>query len=142
MRALPLLLVVAVACGGGGGTNDGDGGGDDDGTGDGGGGDGGPDVDGPPPTATLPERLTVSTITTPAGVMAGVSNWRIWGTSSLRIAPVFTIPYADCGTLVGYTTGTSTPTARVARLNAQDQLVTTYDLGAFELRGLAAEPDG
>jgi hypothetical protein len=140
MRALPLLLIMAVACGGGGGTNDGDGGGgDDDGTTDG---DGGPDVDGPPPAATLPERLTVSTIATPAGVMAGDSNWRIWGTSSLRVAPVFTIPYADCGTLVGYTTGTSAPTARVARLNAQDGLVTTYDLGAFELRGLAAEPDG
>ena len=84
MRALPLLLSVAVACGGGG-TNDGDGGGgDDDGSTDG---DGGPTVDGPPPTATLPERITVATITTPAGVMAGVSNWRIWGTSSLRVAP-------------------------------------------------------
>jgi hypothetical protein len=140
MRALPLLLVVAVACGGGDATNDGDGGGgDDDGTT---AGDGGPDVDGPPPAATLPERLTVATITAPAGVMAGDSNWRIWGTSSLRVSPVFTVPYADCGTLVGYTTGTSAPTARVARLNAQDGLVTTYDLGAFELRGLAAEPDG
>ena len=74
--------------------------------------------------------------------MAGDSNWRIWGRSSLRVAPVFTVPYTGCSTLVGYTTGTSTPTARVAQLDANDQLVMTHDLGAFELRGLAAEPDG
>ena len=57
--------------------------------------------------------------------------------------PVYTIPFADCGTLVGYTTGTAAaPHARVARLDAGDQLVATYDLGAFALRGLAAEADG
>lgn len=145
MRAITGVLLLLVACGGGGGgSDDGDGGGsgDGDGGGSGDGDGGGPVVDGPPPEATLPERLSVTTVATPAGVMAGDSNWRIWGRSSLRVAPVFTVPYADCGTLVGYTTGTTTPTARVARLDAQDQLVTTYDLGAFELRGLAAEPDG
>ncbi|HUQ02039.1 MAG TPA: hypothetical protein VM261_06050 [Kofleriaceae bacterium] len=146
MRALLTTCLFVAACGGGGGTNDGDGGGSGDGDGGGtGDGDGGGNVDAPP-AATLDERLTVSTIVTPAGVMAGDSNWRIWGRSSLRVAPVFTQPYADCGTLVGFTTtsgtGTTTPTARVARLNAQDGLVTTHDLGAFELRGLAVEPDG
>ncbi len=96
-----------------------------------------------PATAPLPDRLVVSSITAPAGVIPGVSNWRIWGTGNLRVGPVFTVPFADCGTLVGYTTGTTAaPTARVARINAMDQLVTTYDLGAFTLRGLAAEPDG
>lgn len=133
---LRLCLVGLAACGGGGG-GDGDGG--DDVVGDGG------DLpDGPPPGTPLADRITVTTIPVPAGqgVMAGRSNWRIWGTGSLRVAPVFTVPLADCGTLVGYTTGASTPTARVARLDASDALVTTHDLGAFELRGLAAEPDG
>ena len=97
----------------------------------------------PPMSTPLDQRLVVTNIMAPAGVIPGVSNWRIWGTSSLRIGPVYTVPFADCGTLVGYTTGTTTnPRARVARLNAQDQLVTTYDLGAFTLRGLAAEPTG
>ena len=97
----------------------------------------------PPMSTPLQDRLVVTNITTPAGVIPGVSNWRIWGTSSLRIGPVYTVPFAECGTLVGYTTGTTAnPRARVARLNAMDQLVTTYDLGAFTLRGLAAEPDG
>lgn len=96
-----------------------------------------------PLSAPLQDRLVVASITAPAGVIAGVSNWRIWGSSSLRVGPVYTVPFADCGTLVGYTTGsTSAPRARVTRLSAQDQLVTTYDLGAFTLRGLAAEPDG
>ncbi len=94
-------------------------------------------------TAPLPDRLVVASITTPAGVIPGVSNWRIWGTASLRVGPVYTVPLADCSTLVGYTTGTvAAPTARVAVLDATDQLVTTHDLGAFTLRGLAAEPDG
>ncbi len=137
MRLALALTVFAFGCGGGGG------GGGGDGDGGGGDGDGGPVIDGPPPTATLPERLAVSTVEAPAEVKAGVSNWRIWGRSSLRVAPVFTVPYADCGTLVGYTTGTAgAPRARVARLDASDQLVTTHDLGAYELRGLAAEPDG
>lgn len=99
------------------------------------------------PSASTPldQRLTSVNITAPAGVMAGGSNWRIWGaySNTLAIAPTFTVPYADCGTLVGYTTGTAaSPRARVARLDATDALVTTYDLGAFVLRGLAAEPDG
>lgn len=98
--------------------------------------------DGPPPGTPLGQRLTVKTVSAAAGVMAGDSNWRIWGQSSLRVAPVFTVPYGDCGTLIGYTTGGASPSAHVARLDANDALVATYDLGAFELRGLAAEPDG
>ncbi len=137
MKRLATIFVLAAACNGTiGGV------GDDDGDDDGSHPDGGPDVDAPPPAATLPERLTVTTIAAPAGVMAGDNNWRIWGSSSLRVAPVFTVPLVSCGTLVGYTTGTNAPTARVARLAADDTLVTTHDLGAFELRGLAAEPDG
>lgn len=97
----------------------------------------------PPPGTALADRLQVASVTAPAGVIPGTSNFRIWGSSSLVVGPVYTVPYADCGTLVGYTTGSiASPRARVARLNAQDQLVTTYDLGAFTVRGLAAEPDG
>jgi hypothetical protein len=97
----------------------------------------------PPPGTALTDRLTVSSVTAAATPLAGDSNYRIWGSSSLRVAPVFTIPFADCGTLVGYTTGTSAaPRARVARLDAGDQLVTTCDLGQYVLRGLAGEPDG
>ncbi len=97
----------------------------------------------PPPGTALPDRLQVSTVTAVAGVIPGVSNYRIWGPSNLGVGPVYTVPYADCGTLVGYTTGTTAaPRARVARLDAADKLITTYDLGAFTLRGLAAEPDG
>ena len=127
------VMILLVACGGSNG-----GGGDDVHPGDG----GGVDPDAPPPGTPLDQRITVSVIATPAGVMGGDSNWRIWGTGSLRVSPTFTVPFADCGTLVGYTTGTSTPNARVARLDPTDNLVTTFDLGAFELRGLAAEPDG
>jgi hypothetical protein len=138
------LLVLVTACGGGGGANDGDGGGTGDGDGGGGNDDGGGGgTDATPPATILRDRLSVATVAAPAGVKAGVSNWRIWGRSSLRVAPVFTVPYSDCETLVGYTTGTAAaPTARVARLNAQYALTITYDLGPFELRGLAAEPDG
>ncbi len=101
-----------------------------------------PTIDGPPPGTALADRLTVSTIATPAGVLPGRATWRVWGRGDLVVSPVFTVPYADCGTLVGYTTGTSAPTARVARLDAADGLVTTFDLGRYELRGLAAEPGG
>jgi hypothetical protein len=142
MRALRrtciFVLVVAIAaCGGGGGNGDGPPGDDAP-----------PRIDGPPPADAPPagtplvDRITVASVTTPAGALAGDSNWRIWGTGSLRVAPVFTVPHVGCGTLVGYTTGGGTTTARVARLDAQDQLITTYDLGPYILRGLAAEPDG
>jgi hypothetical protein len=100
-------------------------------------------------TGSLLDRIGVSTVTIAAGVKPGRSNWRIWGTASLNIAPVYTVPLANCGTLVCFTTGTAdtrttpgTSHAYVARLDANDQLVTTHDLGAFECRGLAAEPDG
>lgn len=97
----------------------------------------------PPPGSALPDRLKVATVTTPAGVIPGTNNYRVWGSASLVVGPVYTVPYADCGTLVGYTTGTiSAPRARVARLDAQDQLVATHDLGPYTLRGLAAEPTG
>ncbi len=92
----------------------------------------------------LDERLHVSTSTTPEGVQEGVRNWRIWDRGDLVVAPVFTVPLANCGTLVGYTTeagGVLTP--RVAYLDDSDALVTTVDLtSGFECRGLAAEPDG
>ncbi len=133
MRTLLALSLAVAACGGSNGA-----GGDDSHPN----GDSGVAVDGPPPGTPLGQRLGVKTVATPAGVMAGTSAWRIWGQGSLRISQVFTVPYADCGTLVGYTTGTATPNARVTRLDANDALVATYDLGAFELRGLAAEPDG
>lgn len=104
----------------------------------------GSDTDCPPPPGTpLADRIKVNTVTAPAGVIPGISNYRIWGSSNLGVGPVYTVPYGDCGTLVGYTTGSvATPRARVARLNAQDGLVTTYDLGPYTLRGLAAESDG
>jgi hypothetical protein len=78
------------------------------------------------------------------GVKAGVNNWRIWGTKPLVIAPVFTVPLADCSTLVGFTTGSgANVTARVALFDASDKFVKSTKLAdARELRGLAAEPDG
>jgi hypothetical protein len=150
------LSLLAAACtgqigGGGGGRDDGGASGSDGGTSV----DGGlPDAftadafvaDAAAPETPLTDRLAVVTIATPDGVLAGDSSWRIWGSASLRVSPVFTVPFADCGTLVGFTTGTGTgtraPTARVARLDASDALVATYDLGPYVLRGLAAEPDG
>ncbi|HET9953338.1 MAG TPA: hypothetical protein VFQ61_02480 [Polyangiaceae bacterium] len=91
----------------------------------------------------IADQLSSVEVTTPEGVRAGVRNWRVWASTSLNIAPVFTTPLANCGTLVCYTTGSgSTRRARVTRLDAQDKLVETYDLGAYECRGLAAEPDG
>ena len=127
MRVLACALLVA--CGSSGSS-----------TTDGKGGDGKPMGDAPPPATPLDQRLTVSTVSAPGGVKAGDSSWRIWGTGSLDIAPVYTVPYADCGTLVGYTTGTAS--AHVARLDASDHLKATYDLGNYVVRGVAAEPDG
>src|SRR5688572_2864284 len=118
MRTRALLACLWLAACGGGNGGDGDGGGDDVT------GDGGDLPDGPPPGTPLTDRISVTTIPAPAGVMVGRSNWRIWGTGSLRVAPVFTVPLADCGTLVGYTTGDGAPTARVAHLDAGDDLVT------------------
>jgi hypothetical protein len=93
------------------------------------------------------DHITTSSITTPEGVKPAWTNYRIWGRSSLAVAPVFTVPLANCGTLVCYTTGTGsgasgTRTTRVAVLDANDQLVRTLSLGAYECRGMAAEPDG
>ena len=133
MRKAILAIGLAAACGG----NGGGGGG-----GDGGGGDGGVRPDGPPPGTPLGQRLTVTTVTAPGGVMAGDSSFRIWGQGSLRIAPVYVTPNSECGTLIGYTTGTTTPTAHVAYLGVDDNYMTTFDLGPYELRGLASEDGG
>ncbi len=114
--------------------------------GDGAGGDAGSSAGGPAggaPSGPIGDRLGVKDVAAAAGVKGGVRNYRIWGAETLRVAPVFTVPLTNCGTLVGYTTGSNdAPTARVARLDANDDLLDTLDLGAFELRGLAAEPDG
>lgn len=95
-------------------------------------------------TGSLPDRLSTSDVTVPAGVKAGVSNWRVWASTKLKVAPVFTTPLANCGTLVCYTSGTaSAPNARVVKLDAADHAAGALDLGAgLECRGLAAEPDG
>jgi hypothetical protein len=98
-------------------------------------------------TCDLASQLITASLTAPEGAKPGVSNWRVWVRGSLNVAPVFTVPLANCGTLVCYTTGTllgssGTRTARVAYIDANDKLVTTYNLGAYECRGLAAEPDG
>src|SRR5439155_24095341 len=104
MRTVACLLALA-ACGSSNPT-----------TGDGppGGGDGKPNGDGqstgdaPPASTPLDQRITTSTISAPGGVKAGDGNDRIWGFGSLRIAPVYTVPFADCGTLVGYSGRTAT----------------------------------
>ena len=93
--------------------------------------------------ASLADRVSVSQVTVPEGVKAGVANWRIWGLGPLGVAPVFIAPRSDCTSLVCYTVGSGgAPQARVAHLDADDQLVEVYELGAFECRGLAVEPDG
>lgn len=98
------------------------------------------------PVGGLPllDRVSTTTVTTPAGVMEGVQVWRVWGRGHLNVAPVFTAPLASCGTLVCYTTGTEdSPNARVAVVDAEGALTESFDLGAgLECRGLAAEPDG
>jgi hypothetical protein len=96
------------------------------------------------PGGPLADRIVTSDVTTPAGVKPGVRNYRIWASVMLRVAPVYTAPLANCGTLICYTTGTAAaPNARVVRLDAADKLAGSVDLGAgFECRGIAAEPDG
>jgi hypothetical protein len=93
---------------------------------------------------TLLDRLGTSEVRLPAGIKPGVRNWRIFTQSMLKVAPLFTVPLANCGTLIGLTTGSAmAPNARVVRLDENDAVVATLDLGAMlELRGLAAEPDG
>lgn len=93
---------------------------------------------------TLSERIDTSTLALPAGIKPGVRNYRVFSQPMFKVAPLFTVPLADCGTLIGLTTNTvSTPHAYALRLDANDKVVATLDLGAIlELRGLAAEPDG
>jgi hypothetical protein len=97
-----------------------------------------------PAGTPLLDRVEVREVTVPEGVKAGVSSWRVWGRGSLNVAPVFSVPMANCGTLVCFTTeGANGQTARVARLDASDALVQTHDLGTgVECRGLAVEADG
>jgi hypothetical protein len=100
-----------------------------------------------PPAGALLGRIVTSDVTVPAGVKPGDDNFRIWGQSNLKVAPVYTVPLANCGSLVCFTAGTKDSTsgpskAYVAVLDASDKLVRTIDLGAYECRGLAAEPDG
>ena len=99
---------------------------------------------GSPATGAIADRLTTSDVTVPAGVKAGVRNYRIWGASMLKVAPLYTAPLANCGTLLCYTSGTSSAyNARAIRLDASDKLTGAIDLGAgLECRGIAAEPDG
>jgi hypothetical protein len=104
---------------------------------------------GGPVGGSLLDRIVTTNLVAPAGVKPGGNNFRIWGSSSLGISPVYTAPLANCGTLVCYTTGTAdtrtapgTSNAKVAVLDANDALVRTLDLGAFQCRGIAAEPDG
>ncbi len=97
----------------------------------------------PPAGGPLPDRLEVTDIEVPAGVQAGVNNWRIWGQGSLAVAPVFTVPLTDCGVLVGFSSGAGSPSPHVARLSADHSLSGVLDLApGLQLRGLAAEPDG
>jgi hypothetical protein len=100
-------------------------------------------------SGALLDRISVASVTIPAAVKPGRSNYRIWGTGSLGVSPVFTAPLADCGTLVCLTTGTAdsrttpgTSHAYALRLGPDDTLQATYDLGAYECRGLATEADG
>jgi len=99
---------------------------------------------GSPATGAIADRLTTSDVTVPAGVKPGVRNYRIWGASMLKVAPLYTAPLANCGTLLCYTSGTaSAPNARAVRLDAADKMAAAIDLGAgLECRGIAAEPDG
>jgi hypothetical protein len=92
----------------------------------------------------LVDSITTSDVAAPAGVKAGVRNYRIWTSVMLKVAPVYTAARANCGTLVCYTTGSANaPNARLARLGPDDKLVDTLDLGAgLECRGVASEPDG
>ncbi len=100
--------------------------------------------EGPPPDASLLERLSVVDVTVPEGVAPGVSSWRIWGTAPLVVAPTFTVPLAGCETLVGYTSsGGAGSTARAVRIDGAGTVLAEHELGAGrELRGLAAEADG
>lgn len=99
---------------------------------------------GPPIGETLPERLRITELELGAGVHRGVSNWRIWGRGDLGVAPTFTLPLPEGGSLIGLTTrGADGLTAWALHLDALDQLITQHELArGLELRGLAAEPDG
>ncbi|MBL4686982.1 MAG: hypothetical protein JKY37_20470 [Nannocystaceae bacterium] len=123
-------------------------GGPDSGPGDGPGegpNDEGPDGDetaDPPVDGPLLDRLEVSDISIGNGVRPGVSNWRIWGTGSLHVAPVFTVPLSNGDTLVGFSVDSGGTAAAVARLDSGDALIAELAIGdGVELRGLAAESD-
>src|SRR5262245_4424008 len=50
------------------------------------------------PSGTLAERIGTVEVSAPAGIKAGVRNWRIWTSQMLKVSPIFTVPLADCGT--------------------------------------------
>lgn len=114
------------------------------GNGGGGSGNGGASGAGAEPGTSLLDRITVSDVTAPEGAKPGVRNWRIWRSVAFRVAPIYTAPLANCGTLVCITTGTNdAPTPRVLRLGPDDALIDARALDAGrECRGIAAEPDG
>ena len=93
---------------------------------------------------SLIDRLSVREVLLTEGIQAGSSSWRIWGTSSLGISPVYTVPLDNCQTLVGYTAHTAGRiTATVVVLDADGGLVTALKVaGDQQLRGLAAESNG
>jgi hypothetical protein len=96
------------------------------------------------PGTDLLGRIRVSDVTVPAGVMEGDDNWRIWGSTSLGVAPIYVSALPGCETLVCFTTDAGgTPNARVAHLDANDALISAFDLGTgLECRGIAAGPTG
>ncbi len=104
--------------------------------------DDGTTTDAPPIDEPLIDRLDVADVQLPAGIRAGVNNWRIWGTGPLNVAPIFTVPRGDCGTMLGTTTDDGIA-ATVVLLDDSDAVADTIVLGqGLELRGLASEADG
>jgi hypothetical protein len=93
---------------------------------------------------SLSERLHVSDVAVSVAVKAGVRNWRIWGSSSLKVAPVYTAALANGQSLVCLTSASGgSIKAHVAQLASDDSLIQVHELGSdVECRGMAAQSDG